>query len=75
MPSAVEPKRHQSVLERASVDAFVASFPDAFVAFDAEWRFEHVNGQAERLLQASAEKLLGCSVWECSRRCGIEVRS
>ena len=37
---------------------------DAFYALDEEWRFTHVNDQAETTLQRFADELLGKSFWE-----------
>jgi len=37
---------------------------DAFYALDDDFRFTHVNDQAEELLQASADELLGEKLWE-----------
>ena len=37
---------------------------DAFYALDDEFRFTHVNDQAEELLEASEEELLGEVVWD-----------
>ncbi|UPW00565.1 PAS domain-containing protein [Halorussus gelatinilyticus] len=37
---------------------------DAFYALDEEYRFTHVNEQAEELLQHSEAELLGESLWE-----------
>lgn len=40
------------------------SIADAFVAVDSQWRFEYVNGQAEKIYGRSRDELLGKSVWE-----------
>ncbi len=37
---------------------------DAFVSWDASWRYTYVNKEAERLLRVRREDLLGKSVWE-----------
>ncbi|MFC4438165.1 MULTISPECIES: PAS domain S-box protein [Natrialbaceae] len=37
---------------------------DAFYALDEEFRFTHVNEQAEELLQHAEEELLGKSLWD-----------
>lgn len=37
---------------------------DAFYALDDDFRFTHVNGRAEELLQVSEEELLGEQLWE-----------
>ena len=36
---------------------------DAVFAVDDEWRFTHVNGHAEAILDRSAEELIGEAVW------------
>ena len=37
---------------------------DAFFLLDEEWRFSYLNHQAERVLERSAEALLGRSIWD-----------
>ncbi|GGL54083.1 PAS domain-containing protein [Halocalculus aciditolerans] len=37
---------------------------DAFFALDRDWRFTYVNPEAERLLDARAEALIGENFWE-----------
>ncbi|WP_227355047.1 PAS domain S-box protein [Haladaptatus salinisoli] len=37
---------------------------DAFYALDEEWRFTHVNDQAEELMQLSEAEVLGKSIWD-----------
>ena len=44
--------------------AILESITDAFYALDAEGRFTYVNREAERLLGAPKEGLLGRSLWE-----------
>src|SRR6266536_933872 len=36
---------------------------DGFVTFDSEWRFTYVNASAERLLQRTADTLIGKTIW------------
>jgi len=40
------------------------AMPTAFFQLDPEWRFGYVNAEAERLLGASREDLLGGDIWE-----------
>lgn len=40
------------------------SISDAFYLLDGDWRFNFVNGQAERLLQCKREDILGKVAWE-----------
>lgn len=40
------------------------SIPDGCFTLDADWRVTYLNFQAERLLQRSAEEILGRSLWE-----------
>ena len=47
----------------ARTAALLESITDAFFALDADWRFSHVNAQAERVLQRPREALLGRSMW------------
>ena len=49
---------------REQVTAILESITDAFFAVDRDWRFTHVNREAERLLKRSREELLGRSLWE-----------
>jgi PAS domain S-box-containing protein len=44
--------------------AILESITDAFYALDARGRFAYVNREAERLLAAPKEELLGRDVWE-----------
>ena len=37
---------------------------DAYYALDDEWRFTYVNAEAERILGASRERLLGRELWD-----------
>ncbi|MDK3255257.1 SpoIIE family protein phosphatase [Blastococcus capsensis] len=40
------------------------AMPAGFYSLDREWRFTHVNAEAERLLQAARDELLGHVLWE-----------
>ncbi|MGY1916664.1 SpoIIE family protein phosphatase [Blastococcus sp. SYSU DS0973] len=40
------------------------AMPAGFYSLDREWRFTHVNAEAERLLQATRDELLGRVLWE-----------
>ena len=40
------------------------SITDAFFTLDRSWRFTFLNSEAERLLERSADELLGTEVWE-----------
>ena len=44
-------------------DEVVERITDAFYALDDEWRFTHLNEQAEEILQRSEEELLGECIW------------
>ncbi|MGY1811343.1 SpoIIE family protein phosphatase [Blastococcus sp. SYSU D00820] len=54
--------------EARAVDFRVArvleSMPAGFYSLDHEWRFTHVNAEAERLLGRTREELLGRVLWE-----------
>lgn len=39
------------------------SISDAFYALDSDWNFTYVNAEAERLLQRTAQELIGQNVW------------
>ena len=40
------------------------AMPAGFYSLDREWRFTHVNAEAERLLHATRDELLGRVLWE-----------
>jgi PAS domain S-box-containing protein len=48
----------------ARVTRVLEAMPAGFYSLDADWRFVHVNAEAERLLGQSRDELLGRSVWE-----------
>ncbi|WP_337062264.1 SpoIIE family protein phosphatase [Kineococcus sp. G2] len=48
----------------ARVSRLLESMPSAFFSLDRDWRFSHVNAEAERVLQRPREELLGRDVWE-----------
>ena len=52
----------QMAQERA--EGILASINDGFFALDSQWRFTYVNAAAERLLNRSAQELLGRNHWE-----------
>jgi PAS domain S-box-containing protein len=61
--------RESELLARArqtqeQVVAILDSIRDGFVALDSEWRFTHVNAQAERINGMRREDHLGKSQWE-----------
>ncbi len=69
----VEVLRQQAALAREAEElraahgrtaAILESITDAFYALDHEWRFTHLNSQAERLVARTREDLLGCVVWD-----------
>ena len=65
-----ELKRRERALEqrRAELETelfeILGRISDAFYALDDEWRFTHVNDQAEELLQHPREALLGEQLWD-----------
>ncbi|MCF6746231.1 GAF domain-containing protein [Blastococcus sp. KM273128] len=46
------------------VTRVLEAMPAGFYSLDHEWRFTHVNAQAERLLGRSRDELLGRVLWE-----------
>ncbi|UOY00645.1 SpoIIE family protein phosphatase [Blastococcus sp. PRF04-17] len=48
----------------ASVTRVLEAMPAGFYSLDREWRFTHVNAEAERLLGSSREELLGRVLWD-----------
>ncbi|MGY1670637.1 SpoIIE family protein phosphatase [Geodermatophilus sp. SYSU D00710] len=57
---------YDTTAERAAgmrVTRVLESMPAGFYSLDREWRFTHVNAEAERLLGRSREELLGQELW------------
>src|SRR3954452_10694102 len=52
------------VASEARVTRVLETMPAGFYSLDREWRFAHVNAEAERLLGRSREELLGRVLWE-----------
>jgi PAS domain S-box-containing protein len=52
------------VASEARVTRVLEAMPAGFYSLDAEWRFLHVNAQAERLLGCTRDELLGKTVWD-----------
>jgi PAS domain S-box-containing protein len=52
------------VASEARVSRVLEAMPAGFYSLDAQWRFTHVNAQAEKLLGHSREQLLGRVIWE-----------
>jgi PAS domain S-box-containing protein len=46
------------------VTRILEAMPAGFYSLDPEWRFTHVNAEAERLLGHSRDELLGEVIWE-----------
>ena len=47
----------------SGVAAVIEAMPAAFYSLDADWRFTHVNAEAERLLGRPRDQLLGECLW------------
>ncbi len=63
---ASEQRRHEAQL-RASEErhrTILESITDAFFGVDRDWRFNHVNRHAERLIDRESGDLLGKNFWE-----------
>jgi len=62
----VEVTRQQRALAREAeaMERVLENITDGFYALDAEWRFTHVNAQAERMLSRAQGGLLGLGIWE-----------
>src|SRR3954452_18558147 len=52
------------VASEARVTRVLETMPAGFYSLDREWRFAHVNAEAERLLGRTREELLGRVIWE-----------
>ena len=48
----------------ARVTRVLEAMPAGFYSLDPEWRFAHVNAEAERLLGLSRDELLGEVIWD-----------
>jgi diguanylate cyclase (GGDEF)-like protein/PAS domain S-box-containing protein len=61
-----EKKKAEAQFRRAAEQTrnILSSITDAFIAVDPGWRFTYLNATAEKLLQRSAESLLGRNLWE-----------
>ncbi|MEH2164538.1 MAG: GAF domain-containing protein [Nostoc sp.] len=46
------------------INNLLESITDGFFALDKNWRFNYINGQAERLLQKNQNELLDKNIWE-----------
>lgn len=49
---------------RDQAEMVLESITDAFITFDAEWRFIYVNKECERLLGMRREEMLGYAIWD-----------
>ncbi len=58
------PVGETSALLHARAAHILDSITDAFFALDLQWRFTHVNAQAERLLSRTRAALLGKGIWD-----------
>jgi serine phosphatase RsbU (regulator of sigma subunit)/PAS domain-containing protein len=57
---------YDTTVERAAglrVTRVLEAMPAGFYSLDREWRFTHVNAEAERLLGRSRDELLGQELW------------
>jgi PAS domain S-box-containing protein len=52
------------VAGEARVTRVLEAMPAGFYSLDSQWRFLHVNAQAERLLGLGREELLGKVIWD-----------
>ena len=52
------------VTGEARVTRVLEAMPAGFYSLDPQWRFAHVNAEAERLLQHSRDELLGQVIWD-----------
>jgi PAS domain S-box-containing protein len=79
--SSIDVDEHLRVRERArtlarELTATLQSVTDAVYMLDREWRFTFVNTEAERLLERSANDLLGQPLWaEFPSTLGSELES
>jgi PAS domain S-box-containing protein len=48
----------------ARVSRVLEAMPAGFYSLDAQWRFTHVNAEAERLLGRTRDELLGQVIWD-----------
>jgi PAS domain S-box-containing protein len=48
----------------ARISGVLEGMPAGFVSLDADWRYAHINSEAERLLGLSRDELLGQVMWE-----------
>jgi PAS domain S-box-containing protein len=64
--SVLQLKASEESLQGANqgITDILDSITDGVYTLDPQWRFTHVNGQAEQILRRSRNELLGRSIWE-----------
>jgi PAS domain S-box-containing protein len=56
--------RAQARQAQEEAAAILESITDGFIAFDRDWRFTHVNAEAERVIGLGRADLIGKNQWE-----------
>jgi PAS domain S-box-containing protein len=56
--------RAEAEAAREHFVTILESIRDAFISFDADWRFIYVNAEAERISGVSRDKLIGRVLWD-----------
>ncbi len=54
----------QVTAAKAEIETIFTSISDAVFSLDKDWRFAFLNAEAERLLNKSADELLGKCIWD-----------
>ncbi|MGM0633985.1 MAG: ATP-binding protein, partial [Pseudomonadota bacterium] len=49
---------------KAEIETIFTSISDAVMVLDRDWCFTYLNDEAERVLQRSAEELMGKNIWD-----------
>ena len=57
-------QRQLAEAESADIRSILERIGDAYIAFDAEWRYTYVNGKAAELARKPASELIGRCVWD-----------
>jgi PAS domain S-box-containing protein len=60
--------QHSAEASRREIADLLEGLPDAFFAYDREWRFAHLNRAAEALILRPRAALLGTSLWDSTPR-------
>jgi len=66
LATAISRQQQDEKLQKLLVEknTILESISDAFYALDKEWKFTYFNSEAERLLEKTAEEVIGNKIWD-----------